>query len=238
MQGIWGDDEVKLLFSEVEKVKAEGGAMKDAFERFAQRQNRKPNSVRNYYYVEIARLHADKNRAKSLGIDLKKHQKSEFSFFSEEEKDKIIDNIQEKLNQGCSVRKACYLLSGGDVKEMLRMQNKYRAETRTASNVLQFKNRQTKQVTDADISSLFAGLIRIVRKNAIEQAQKNMAIECRQSGQQLNELMLKLGEKERLLQFLQSDVRRLKNENALLKKRLLISTCLKAKELSEKEKQA
>lgn len=237
MQGLWSDESVKMLFGEVEKVKAGGGAIKDAFASFARKQNRKPNSVRNYYYAEIARLHADGNRAKKLGIDLTKHQKSEFAFFSQEEKDKIVGKIQEKLNEGCSVRKACYLLSGGNVKEMLRMQNKYRAETRQ-SNVLPFKKRQQGQVTDADIASLFAGIVKLVRRNAVEQVRREIAVECQESEGKLRELMLKLGQKERELQFLQAELTRLKNENALLKKRLLISTCLKAKELSEKEKQA
>lgn len=235
---MWSDGEVKLLFEEVEKIKAQGGAMKDAFDSFAKKQNRKPNSVRNYYYAEIIRLHADESRVKDLGIDLEKHQKSEFAFFSQEEKDKIIDKIQEKLNQGCSVRKACYLLSGGDVKEMLRMQNKYRAETRTESNVLQFKKKQSGQVSDADVLSLFSGIIKIVKRNAAEQTRKEVDAECRESREQLRELVLKIGQKERELQFLKSESKRLKNENALLKKRLLISTCLKAKEFAEKEKQA
>lgn len=235
---MWSDSEVKLLFEEVEKNKAQGGAMKDAFDSFAKKQNRKPNSVRNYYYAEISRLHADEGRAKDLGIDLGKHQKSEFAFFSQEEKDKIIDKIQEKLNQGCSVRKACYLLSGGDVKEMLRMQNKYRAETRAESNVLQFKKKQSSQVSDADVLSLFSGIMKIVKRNAAEQTRKEITAECRENREQLRELVLKIGQKERESQFLKSELKRLKNENALLKKRLLISTCLKAKEFAEKEKQA
>lgn len=236
MKGLWDDESVKMLFHEVEKVKETGGAIKNAFASFAVKQNRQPNSVRNYYYAEISRLHADEGRAKDLGIDLKKHQKSEFAFFSKEEKDKIVDKIQEKLNQGCSVRKACYLLSGGDVKEMLRMQNKYRSETR--SNVLQFKKKQSQRVTDADIISLFSGIINLVRRSAAEQVRNEISAECREAGQQLRDLVLKLGQKERELQFLKNDIQRVKNENVLLKKRLLISTCLKAKELSEKEKQA
>lgn len=235
MKGLWDDESVKLLFNEVEKIKKNGGAVKEAFASFARMQNRQPNSVRNYYYAEIARLHANPERAKRLGIDLGKHQKSEFSFFSQEEKDKIVGNIQEKLNQGCSIRKACYLLSGGDVKEMLRMQNKYRAETR--SNVLPFK-KKSQQISDADILSLFSGIMKIVKQRAYEQARKEVAAQCQESVEQLRELTLKLGQKERTLQFLQDDVKRLKNENALLKKRLLISTCLKAKELASKEKQA
>lgn len=235
MKGLWDDESVRLLFNEVEKVKESGGAIKDAFASFARMQNRQPNSVRNYYYAEIARLHADRERAKKLGIDLEKHQKSEFAFFSQEEKDKIVGKIQEKLEQGCSVRKACYLLSGGDVKEMLRMQNKYRAETR--SNVLQFKKKQ-QQISDADILSLFSGIMKIVKQRATEQARKEVALQCQESAEQLRALTLKLGQKERELQFLQSDIKRIKNENALLKKRLLISTCLKAKELADKEKQA
>lgn len=236
MQGLWDDDSVRLLFSEVEQVKGKGGAIKDAFASFAKKQNRKPNSVRNYYYAEMARLHSNKDRAKKLGIDLTKHQKSEFAFFSQEEKDKIVGKIQEKLNEGCSVRKACYLLSGGDVKEMLRMQNKYRAETR--SNILQFKKKSSQQISDADVISLLSGIMKLVKRNAAEQTRNEIASELKEGEAHLRQLILQLGQKERQLQFLQTDLLRIKNENALLKKRLLISTCLKAKELSEKEKQA
>lgn len=238
MQGMWEDREVQQLFKEVEKTKAKGMAIKFAFSEFAKQSNRKPNSVRNYYYAEIARLDKDKKRASKLGIDLGKHQKNEFNFFSEEEKNNIINKIQEKLKQGCSVRKACYLLSGGDVKEMLRMQNKYRTLSKKEDNVLPFKKKVNQQISDTDISSLFMGLVKLVKRNAIEQAQKEVAEQCRKSDAALRDLLAKLGQKERELQFLNSDYKRMKNENALLKKRLLISTCLKAKEINEKEKQA
>ena len=90
MQSKWNNVEVKKLFQTVEKYKNENKSLLDAFKEFAKKSNRKPNSVRNYYYAEIARLDKDKKRASKLGIDLGKHQKNEFNFFSEEEKNNII----------------------------------------------------------------------------------------------------------------------------------------------------
>lgn len=239
MKGIWQDAEVKSLFLEVEECKSAGKAIRDAFASHAQKFGRKPNSVRNYYYHEIDRLEEDKARLKRLNINLKEHQKSQFAFFTEEEKNKIIDKIKEKIDEGYSVRKACLMLSGGDVKQMLRLQNKYRAsESEKKSNVLKFKAKTTNKITDADINSIFLGLVKLIKKNALDAARAQVENSQLESAGAIRKLLAELGQKERELKFLRDDYCSLKKENALLKKKLLIATCYKAREMSQKERQA
>ncbi len=239
MKGIWKDEEVKSLFKEVENSKSAGKAIREAFNEHAQKYGRKPNSVRNYYYHEIDRLNEDKARLKKLHIDLSSHEKSQFSFFTEEEKNKMINKIKEKLDEGYSVRKACLMLSGGDVKEMLRLQNKYRAsESAKQSNVLKFKARSANKITDGDINSLFMGLIKLVKKNALEEAKSQVSAEKLESASTIRKLIMEMGQKERELNFLRDDYASIKKENSLLKKKLLLATCYKAREMSEKNKQA
>ena len=239
MKGIWKDEEVKSLFSEVESSKAAGKAIREAFNEHAQKYGRKPNSVRNYYYHEIDRLHDDKQRTKRLNINLASHEKSQFSFFTEEEKNRMINKIKEKLDEGYSVRKACLMLSGGDVKEMLRLQNKYRAsESSKQSNVLKFKARSTNKITEGDINSLFMGLVKLVKKNALEEAKSQVSAEKIESSATIRKLIMEMGQKDRELKFLRDDYTSLKRENSLLKKKLLLATCYKAHEMSEKNRQA
>ncbi len=239
MKGIWQDAEVKSLFLEVEECKSAGKAIRDAFTSHAQKFGRKPNSVRNYYYHEIDRLEEDKQRLSRLKIDLKEHQKSQFAFFTEEEKNRMIDKIKQKLEEGYSVRKACLMLSGGDVKEMLRLQNKFRAsESEKKSNVLKFKAKTTNKITDGDINSIFLGLVKLIKKNALDSARAQVENEKLESASAIRKLLAEMGQKERELKFLRDDYSSLKKENALLKKKLLMATCFKARAISEKEREA
>ncbi len=237
MKGIWSNTEVKKLFSEVEDCKRLNKSLKKAFLTHAKNFNRKPNSVRNYYYTELARLNNDKKRAEEIGINLESHQKNKIKTFTEEEKNMIITKIKEKLSEGYSVRKACMLLSGGNVQEMLRLQNKYRADNKTKkNNVLEFKNKSAfNKITEADINSLFSGLVKLVKKNAIEEAKESISEYRLEKENLIRKLIIDLGEKERQLKFLKDDYMELKKENALLKKKLVISTCFKASQMNQKQ---
>ena len=215
-----------------------GKSTRDAFDLHAKEFARQPNSVRNYYYQEIDRLKNNPERLKKLGIKLENHQKNQFSCFTEDEKNKIIDKIQEKLKQGYSVRKACLLLSGGDVKQMLRLQNKFRTIEASKKNVLMFKKRPTNKITDEDINGLFLGLVKMVKKNAIEQA-KEWSLQQREEGlKQLRQTLMQLEKSQRELEYLKTEFEEMKKENNLLKKKLLITTCYKAQNLNKKDKEA
>lgn len=239
MKGIWKDEEVKSLFKQVEDVKLSGKPTRQAFDMHAKKYGRQNNSVRNYYYAELSRLEQDEARRELLGIDLKKHQKTGHGTFSEEETNSVIQSIDQKIKEGYSVRKACMILSGGDVKAMLRLQNKYRASTmqkkqNISNNILAFKTRES-LISDSDINSLFLGLVKLIKKNAVEQIKSAEAISKKESDQAVRKLMSIVGQKERQLKFLREDYERIKKENALLKKRMLIATCFKASQMGEKK---
>lgn len=228
MNGVWKDEEVKSLFEEVRLCKSQGKALREAFAAHAKKHFRKPNSVRNYYYCEIERLKKDEKRRERLAIDLEEHKKVERNYFSPQEKSEIITKIKNMVSDGYSVRKACLMLSGGDVSTMLRYQNKFRSsQPPKSSNVLTFRGRPSK-ITESDLQGLFMGLVRLVRKNAEEELRAEALKQRQNEEEATRQLIAKLGQKERELSFLREDIARLKNENLHLKKQVMQKICLKA----------
>ena len=120
MKGIWKNSEVKELFNVVEDYKDKNKSLKLAFIAHAEKYGRKPNSVRNYYYHEVDNLKLDEKRLQKLGINLNRHNKSNINYFSPEEEQKLMQEVDALVKKGISVRKACLTLSGGDVSQMLR----------------------------------------------------------------------------------------------------------------------
>ncbi len=232
MKGIWKDEEVKDLFSLVEQCKNDGKKVSFAFQQHAIKYSRKANSVRNYYYNEIERLKSDDQRLKSLDIDLSLHKKSVKKCFSSQEKNEIIQKIKSLVNNGCSVRKACFLLSDGDISKMLRYQNKFRTmQAPKNSNVITFRKRPSK-ITDSDLQGLFMGIIRLIKKNAEEEMLTKFNQQADQNEENERTLIAKLGQKERELSFLKSDNERLKKENFSLKKQVMKKLCFEASKMS------
>ena len=234
MKGVWKDEEVKALFDAVKQVKQQSKPIKEAFSEHAAKFSRQPNSVRNYYYNEVENLKKDKERLKRLDIDLHEHEKVERKHFSQQEKLEVIEKIKSMVQGGCSVRKACLELSGGDVATMLRYQNKYRSlQEQKPNNVLKFRGRPS-SITDSDLQGLFMGLVRLVKKNAAEKMKKQMEKEREES----RVLLAKLGQKERELNFLKEDAARLKSENLSLKRKLMMQNCVIAQKITSKKAKA
>lgn len=163
---IWKDEEVKALFYEVEDCKKGNTSLKVAFEKHAKNFKRKPNSVRNYYYKEVDNLLLDKKRCGDLGIDLEKHKKTHFICFEKQESENIVLEIEKLTKLGMSVRSACYKLANGDLARMTRLQNKY--QNMKKNNIIPFRNKQ-KLLSENEINSLFLGLVRLIKKTAIEE---------------------------------------------------------------------
>ena len=78
MKGVWNNSEVASLFKVIEEKKEKGASLRRAFEEHAKKYNRKPNSVRNYYYQEIDKLCRDGARVKKLKIAYKKSERKLF----------------------------------------------------------------------------------------------------------------------------------------------------------------
>ena len=83
------------------------------FDRVASITGRKPNSIRNYYYLKI----------KEEGSPLS----TTFIPFPKEETEELIHDMLKGQAEGRSVRSMAMEMGGGDKKLMLRYQNKYRS---------------------------------------------------------------------------------------------------------------
>ncbi len=207
---VWNDKEVVDLFKGVEAAKSEQKALKEAFKKHATTYGRKQNSVRNYYYHEVDNLKGDAKRCKRLGINLSVHDKTHFKSFDKTAEEDLFEEIEKLMQEGLSVRSACLKLSKGDLTLMTRYQNKYQNMKRKlkADNIIQFRQRI---LTDSDINSLFLGLVKLIKRNALEEERGK------------GELLLKkafdeLGEKERQIEQLKTEFEKLKTENFKLMK--------------------
>lgn len=215
----WLDEEVVSLFRQVESVKSENKPAREAFEFHAKKYGRKTNSVRNYYYFELNSLKNDEKRAKNLKIDLNLHQKNHFQFFDDGEQQKMLQAIEELKRDGKSVRSACFSLSNGDLKKMTRLQNKYQNLKRKSdetTNIIKFEKRQ-KTLTDADLNSLFLGLIKLVKKSAVDEFFEKANKEKETAEFLLKRAFADLNKKDALLAKLQKDLFELRKENEHLK---------------------
>ncbi len=111
----WKDDEKLLLWDEVKKAHKIGAPLKRVFENVAEKTGRKPNSVRNYYYMKV----------KETGEIEKKP--STFTPFTKEEIYMLLRTLLAAGAKGESIRGASLKLADNDKTLMLRYQNKYRS---------------------------------------------------------------------------------------------------------------
>ena len=159
-------------------------------------------------------------------------------YFTEKLGNEIIQKIKSLVDNGCSVRKACFMLSNGDIATMLRYQNKFRSmQPQKNNNVLTFRKRPSK-ITDSDLQGLFMGLIRLVKKNVEDEMAEKLNQQFDKNEEIERTLIAKLGQKEREIAFLKDDNERLKKENVALKKRVMQKFCFEATKLSAKKAKA
>ena len=229
---LWEKDNLIQLFRMVEQFKSENKPLMHAFKKFAFLNNREPNSVRNFYYKAIKELEISGIRE----IDLKKHKPLKAVRFSNQEKEDLLNNIEKLKNRGHSVRNACLKLSGGEVKEMLRLQNKYRSLiAERPDNVVTMPPKKI-GLSDNEINSLFMGLVRLVKKCATEEANAKLKNENITANQELRNVMLTLTLKERELENLKVQFEVVKNEKLLLKEEIQNLRSQTADLLSGKQK--
>lgn len=112
----WTEEETRKLWQEIEAASESGAPLRGVFERMGAALGRKPNSVRNYYYM----------RLRDRGDDTLRRAQP-FETFTEEEIHDLLRRILTARAQGQSVRSCVTALAGGDRTKMLRYQNKYRS---------------------------------------------------------------------------------------------------------------
>lgn len=240
-RGIWNDEEVKDLFQYVEETKNKNQPLKMAFVMHAKKYGRQPNSVRNYYYHEVDNLAGDAKRAGRLNIDIKNHEKTEINYFSQEEEQGLMQKIEELVVAGNSVRKACLILSDGDIDKMLRYQNKYRnyivknkSPESEKNNIIKFTKKKNDTLSDSDITNLFMGLVRLVKRSAMEEATGKLKEERSAANDMLRKAIVDLSRKEREIKNLKEEFSKLKAENLKLVQEMMKTRCNKAGKLNRK----
>ncbi len=242
----WKDDQIIELFKFIEEKKEKHQSLLSIFKEFAILHNRKPNSVRNYYYLELGELQQNQGKLKRLNIDLSKHEKLSQVRFEQTEEQEIVKNILMLNSQGKSVRKACLELAQGDLTKMIRYQNKYRnilkndpeminkiarslqvkgvsiapRERKTKPDNVFVMPKQNTAMSDKDIEALFMGLVRLVKRVAAEQAEQKQILLLRQSNLELEKANALVAIKEDKIEKLNKTTQSLRKENLELKTKL------------------
>lgn len=258
----WKNEEVITLFRFIEQGKQKGKSLSLLFENYAQQSGRKPNSVRNYYYAELSNLEQDTNRAKQLNIDITLHQKCEQKAFNEDETNHIVSEILRLKSLGYSVRKACLKLSDGNLSEMVRLQNKFRTVIKNNPNIVENCKQGLKQkgfiieekqeckilkmpqkttrLSDSEINSLFLGLVKLVKKQAMEEANSNLKNDAEFANNTLRKTMVELQTKDLEIKKLRSQFKVVAQEKEKLKQEIMLlrgkSANLIKKQYKENEK--
>ena len=219
----WSDKEVKELFYFIEECKQKNLPLTYAFSEYARLTSRKPNSVRNYYYLELEELNKNEKRRINLKIDLVKHEKHQFEEFNEEETYKLAYDILKQTREGKSVRSVCLSLANNDVSLMIRYQNKFRSllknkkqvinnieeeldrtygktEKFKKNNVLMFPSIENKKaknkITEEELKGLFMGLIKLVKKSADLEVSNALKKECNFANENLKKALVAMRKKE------------------------------------------
>lgn len=249
-ESAWNEQEIFELFKLIENYKKNNKAIIKAFEKYASMSNRKKNSVRNYYYAKLKEFERDTKLAQKFNVDFKWHTKSEQIFFTPEETELSMKKINNLLEKGYSVRKACFEVACGDVKKMLRFQNKYRNLNHKSKNQNKPKNsfsdissnelnldkilrnniknsdnilvmpHQKTMLTDGEITSLFMGLVKLVKKTARTQCDMDVLSQMQSANAELRKSIKTLADKDREIKFFRKKFELLTNEKTKLKEEL------------------
>lgn len=133
-RGGWQPEETDMLWKEIRAAADSGATLRGVFERMGQTLGRKPNSVRNYYYMQL------RDRA---GEDLRRA--APFETFTPEEVHDLLRSVLMARGRGQSVRACVMDLSRGDKTRMLRYQNKYRSILRKKPELIRQVCRELEQ---------------------------------------------------------------------------------------------
>lgn len=246
---VWKDEEVISLFNMVAEFRNKNESLLVAFEKYAQQTQRKRNSVRNYYYTELKELKENTKRCEKLNIDISKHIVTSPKNFSDLEIENFVLKILELCSKGHSVRKACLILSNGDITEMVRLQNKYRnvlisnqelvencinklknkgiiaknplkneekQKDSVKNNIISMPKSNKSKLSDNEITSLFLGLVKLVKRCAKEEAEESLKNELTERATNLRKSFVKISGLEVENQKLNKEINYKKIENQKL----------------------
>ena len=219
--GSWCDEEVKTLFKFVEIKRSEGIPLIAIFEQYANFTSRQKNSVRNFYYGELELLQENGELCKKLGISLQQHKAKNVVPFGDNDTKELIKDINLLLEAGYSVRGACLELAGGDAKKMIRLQNKFRQETKykkkvQMGNVIKMPIKK-EAISDGEINALFLGLIKLVKKQERENQREQFEKQLLDGNEKLKIAIAEGIANRYKIEKLQEQIKILSDENESLK---------------------
>ncbi|MEG1499788.1 MAG: hypothetical protein RR400_01805 [Clostridia bacterium] len=241
MKGAWKDGEIKKLFLFVEDGKKKGNSLGNIFKKYAGECKRQPDSIRNFYYSEISEFKKNPELANSLEIDLTWHEIKSQNCFGKEEEKKLLSEIADLQTKGFSVRKACLFLAKNNLEDMIRFQNKYRNLIKKEKGVIKSKKDKTmaskksvnldvgnvlfmpsqkQRLEDKDIEALFLGLVKIVKKNALQSVNEKIGQELFVANENLRKAFVQISSKENKIKQLLMFNNELLNANEKLNNKL------------------
>ena len=240
MKAKWKDEEIVKLFSLIEENNKKNLSTMHSFKQFAKQSGKNTLTIRNFYYKFLKVLKSDTLLSKKLGIDVSKHATQIFEHFNKQQEENLIKKIAEFKSKGLSTRNACMKLSGGNAKQMLRIQNKLRNLKNKTNNkdnvnilnkeqndkktkVIQFptnKYSQKNKLTDDDIKSLFMGLVKLVKENANADEKEKAQKFLEQTEEEKRKRIVQLEQKQTEIEVLKQQLNELKIKNNNLNKQL------------------
>ena len=241
MKPKWKDEEIVKLFCLIEKNNKNSISIMQSFKQYAKQCGKNPLTIRNFYYTYIKFLKNDPNLQKRLGIDISKHTTQIFEHFDKKQESELLEKVNNLKNLGYSTRSACMKLSGGNIKQMLRLQNKLQnikernsisiknfaadanSENNTNAKVIKFpkQNKDVKnKLTDDDIKSLFMGLVKLVKENANASEQEKAKKFLEQTEEEKRKRIVELEQKQTEIEILKQQLNELKIKNNNLNKQL------------------
>ncbi len=118
------EQEAIKLIEFIENGKKEGKTLSSLFLEYGELNGRAKGSVRNYYYQFLKSVEIDE-RVKNI-MSNKNLTANKIVSFTDEEINKMLEEILLEKSKGVSIRKAIQNVADGDDKKILRYQNKFR----------------------------------------------------------------------------------------------------------------
>ncbi len=211
-------EKIKKMFLIINNEKLKNATLSQALNKVSNTFKIKKESAKNFYYKSLSYLNDNKEIAKNYNINLNNFKKETFKKFSENEKINLVNFVDQNLLKGISIRQSCLILANNDAKQMLRLQNKYRnikrlslkqnnktevGKNMNVINISKAKDKLNKKISDNEINALFMGLIRIVKKAAIENANIELKTECDMANENFRQTIIDLNKKEAELKKVQ-----------------------------------
>ena len=223
MSNGWNKNNIKALFSFIEENNHKNIPIIKSFEIFAKKTNKNMLSVRNFYYAFVKLLKINKKLQTEYDIDISKHQIQKFIHFDKKQEEDLISQIEKYTKEGFSVREACQNLSNGDIKTMIRLQNKYQNHKNKCKIItfpVQKQPEMPKKLTNDEINSLFLGLVKLVREQAFGERELQVKQFLEATSELKQKQAIETQSQQNQIEILKTKIKEQENKNEQLNEKL------------------